>query len=265
MQQSTPMTDVSAAQPVTPPARVTQAALNVLTAIAKNYPPTTEYQVLTTDRISPALQGNVAQSIRELEQAGFHLVCIYENVTFGNSNGKFVPQWYSTAAAGAPIGVTVFHLPPSPYCSVACETHLSDGRVIRSNNAAMTKHTPRPPQIEAHILPADTSVAKILAVHGRALSNCLDADNNLVFRVPLTSDELFAENCRQARLVHDFRRQIGFVTEDELVALAKQNTQFAHQVYAEIRRLVTAGYDPFAARGRDSQWITQADASLPRA
>src|SRR5262249_51916636 len=141
----------------------------------------------------------------------------------------------------------VYHLPPLEHPTCSFETVLSDGRQLVTSSAELTKHNARRPEIEAQVLAAGTPIAEVLANHRQLVSVRLGGRKDLVPSASATPEELFEASQQQTRLNHEFRRKIGWVTEEQLVGNAKGNEAFARQVFLEIRRLLKAGFDPLVA------------------
>jgi hypothetical protein len=226
--------------------RVSEAARNILLNISRNYTKSASYQVVGDERIDQDSKLKIYSTLNELKQFGFIQAFIYENITFTENNGKFVPQYYCTSNLNPPIAITVYHLQPLDKCTVSCETNLSDGRVICTYNGGKAKHAPRPPEIVAQVLQEDAQIAQIIQTHREAVSENLKTSPDVTASIPLTPHELFLENERQMMIRYEYRRKIGFVTESQLVGIANGNTALAHEIYNEIQSMLSAGYDPYA-------------------
>jgi hypothetical protein len=98
-------------------------------------------------------------------------------------------------------------------------TDFSDGRSVSTSNAGAAGKLADPPEMETHVVPADTPVAIG------------------------TTEELFQLQDRAAAQKADYRRSLNWITRDELLAMAEGNEAFADAVYEEIQKQLAEEQD----------------------
>ena len=114
-------------------------------------------------------------------------------------------------------------------------TPLEDGRILMTTTAVADKLTP-PPAVLKTVHAVGTPVEVLLADHRERLA----AFRPAVRPVPVrTLEDALAAARHHSRVVADFRRSRGLVTEEEMLALASGEGEepTARRVFKEIQRL----------------------------
>jgi hypothetical protein len=122
------------------------------------------------------------------------------------------------------------------------ETEFSDGNVLLTDNGAGLDALEPPLAIERHAMPGATPLRELFEVHAARIKEIFHTRHGVKPRPLCTVDEWLASQQRQHALVTAYRRRIGWVTDDELEALAGASfAAIRETARLELRRLAEAG------------------------
>jgi len=115
-------------------------------------------------------------------------------------------------------------------------TEFSDGRSVSTSNAGAAGKLADPPEMETHVLPAETNLETLLQAHAERVAQ-VQAEHPEARPVPIAkAEELFQLQDRVAAQKAAYRRSLNWITRDELLAMASGNEAFADAVYEEIQK-----------------------------
>lgn len=121
------------------------------------------------------------------------------------------------------------------------------GRSVSASNAEDAGKIANPPAIETHFFPYGTPLDSLLQAHTARLAQLRAEAPDLQPLVISTVDELFRLQDQIVAQKAAYRRSVGWITRDELRAMASGNETFADAVYEEIRNLLAREADAPAA------------------
>lgn len=214
-----------------------RAARNILECNQRLY--AAEHELRIVDDHSEEMREALDEAAREFDRAGLIAVCDVENMAVNATTGTRLPIRYFVGrdeeVAGGAYVATGFR---RVVVEVGCL--LSDGRSLTTSTAEEIASLARPPWSIQQFLDVDASLEELLDRH-RALLDRLRAEDPGLRPVVARTPQLLLEHWRQLqRRKHEFRRALGWVTLEELQALAEGDTRKAAAVYREIRRILEA-------------------------
>lgn len=188
---------------------------------------------------------------RALENAGFYFVADMENVTLSqlhpntrtflramiHEGGHVNAAVYNIRPTGIYRAMAWFRMVPRDVSVVEFESELSDGHFLVTTNASEDKLDPEPGML-VKTVHEETPVAEIFDRHRRALERYL-SENPGVEPVRFSDyDDVLQSQHRQQELKCEYRRSIGYITEDEMLRIAgKSKTEYAKTLLEAIRRI----------------------------
>jgi hypothetical protein len=118
------------------------------------------------------------------------------------------------------------------------ETELSSGGCIITTSADGAVSITLPPAIDNRVVARDTTLQQLVKLHEERVDACLRAHAGVSARIVATVDDLFAMQARQRQLKYEHRVAKGWISIDEMRAMAGGNLQVAEELHAEIQRLL---------------------------
>lgn len=117
-------------------------------------------------------------------------------------------------------------------------TIVRDGRFLVTSNAAPDKMTP-PPTVDKCVLPNETPASEVLSRHRERVAAFEQREPAAEIQPIQTIEDVIAAERRSSQACGEFRRSIGLITLEEMVALAEDPAQrrAARRIWQEVQRL----------------------------
>ena len=190
------------------------AAAKILRELTTMYRAEHEYRVVSPADF-PAVDPTGYARVREsLEASGFRHLGAVENLTVSRVYPAQRTFMECYANATEQLGAYTYRIAQYQVVDIGC--FLSDGRYLLTTNAEADKLTPAPSVLKLS-MPADTPVEGLLARHASRLAE-LRAVSPVTTATDL--DEAVAIARRYSGVVGEYRRRVGYITEEELLRLA---------------------------------------------
>ncbi len=195
-----------------------------------------DYEVVDVTRASSGLMTRTF--VRTLVSADGTVVCGYGQVK--QRLGKRLRILFSELMDGR--GKTAweeFKRAIALQHNVTASTDFEDGRSVYATNAEGAGKIANPPAVEAHLFPQGTPVTALLeALDQRNRELRAEHPDGRPIAVP-TLEKLFELQDRAVAQKAAYRKSVGWITRDELLAMANGNDHYADAVYGEIQKQLT--------------------------
>lgn len=209
------------------------AARRILTSLRETF--AAEHELRTVDELSDESRAPLDEIAVALAPFGLERVCDFEDADISRGAGSTIPL-RAFASASEPIGALAYHHPQLGRTLLDVVTKLSDGRTLITTTAIEATKLSNPPELERRALPAETTPAEALGSHRRWLEEALAATPTVTATAARTPEEVLDDGRRVQRLKHEHRKRIGWVTFEEMVAMARGREDVARVTYAAVQR-----------------------------
>lgn len=144
----------------------------------------------------------------------------FENLTVSevHPENRTLLETYSIAQGKAAIAT--YQIDGQQFTDVI--TELKDGRFVVTTNAELDKLT-TPSTVDKHTMPVGTPLATLLTAHGDTMNRLLDAEPGVQLVLFESADDVIASNRRYSLIASEHRKSVGYLTKDELVAIAEND------------------------------------------
>lgn len=209
------------------------AARRILGSLRETF--AAEHELRTVAELPDEARAPLDEIAAALAPFGLQRVCDFEDADISRGTGLSIPM-RAFASPSEPIGALAYHHPQLGRTLLDVMTRLSDGRILTTTTAIEAAKLTNPAELERHAMPAETTPSEAMSSHRRWLEQALAAAPAVTATSARTSDEVLADARRVQRLKHEHRKRIGWVTFEEMVAMARGREDVARVTYAAIQR-----------------------------
>lgn len=122
--------------------------------------------------------------------------------------------------------------------SIDCETEFRNGEFLCTNNAPTAAHITNPPQLNTEYLAFETPAAEVFQRHLQRLNAYLAANPGVQPLLHTTREAIREAQWRQQQIKAAYRKQVGWVTRDEIQGMATPGQRHAASALAdEVERI----------------------------
>src|SRR5262245_5409947 len=210
-------------------------ARKVLASFRKNYPEVGKMRLVGSD-LPDQCRPHLLEAARKILPLGYTFICDIEDAN-GTETVGFPMVLRYFGSQDLIDGVATFYSPTFRCLLYELATPLSDGRLLVTVNAPIK--TSILAEIEFLTLAINTSFVDLRQAHRDRVDTVLRIRPDLREPMPSSTEQNLEESQKWTRKKHEYRRQIGWVTEQELIAMSGLgHEQRARQIFHEIQRLL---------------------------
>lgn len=213
-------------------------ARRLLDSMRKNFIPEYELRVLRPEDLPEEGSKHLEEGGNALQKAGGKFVCDMENVTVSGFVGSRIAiRSYTFPDMG--FEAAAYYHPKAGHLIYDLSSDLSDGTHFTTSSAESAGKLNSPPGIESVHLPYDTPAEEVIRTHMERLTAARREDPNLEISVWTTPEEIIAKEQRMARIKYEYRRQNGWMFEEEVERLCPPQEKWtAKHIYAAMQKIL---------------------------
>ncbi len=159
---------------------------------------------------------------------------------FLSKDGSIVAACYDINPKGWMKLLQWVHLMPQRFRTLDFETEFVNGAFLRTSNSLGKQLLDEPPAISQNLFSDDTPFEELLAFHRDTMADWRQIDEGFAPRLCTNLDDLIAMQYREQEITSAWRKEIGYVTSEEMKRMAGKSGQGqknAEQVMQEIQRI----------------------------
>ena len=198
-----------------------------------------EYRVLSAADRPELPRDGYERVAAALAARGFRSLGAFEDVTVSAVYPQNRTYMESHVSDDGGIGAVTYFVAAIQKQITDFSSTFADGRMVGTTNAELDTLRP-PPWMHRENRPIDTGVEPLLDRHVEALAEFRERWPEAAPILAQTLDDVLARSRDYSVRNGEFRRSIGWLTEDELMSFAKDPGQLAtaQQIWSEFREIV---------------------------